>query len=256
MTPKTEWWETFFHGPWGEWQARGFMQQDTSAQVDFIVKALGIEAGDQVLDVACGTGRHAIELAKRGIEVTGIDFNGTILEVAERKAAEQLVEVLFLRNDMRCLKFREEFDAAYSFWTSFGYFEDESHDYVVLRRIAESLRPGGKFLLELLSAETLLPIFQPERTSALDESGRNQLRNRDRLDLETGRVESEWTFVEDGRERKSRASLRLYNYRELCTLLQEAGFENIEGYDSKTGEPFGVGAKRLALVATNCDPSR
>jgi len=256
MTPKTEWWETFFHGPWGEWQARGFMQQNTSAEVDFIVKVLGLEAGDEVLDVACGTGRHAIELAKLGIEVTGVDFNGTILEVAERHAAQQLVEVLFLKNDMRCLKFREEFDAAYSYWTSFGYFEDESHDYVVLRRIAESLRPGGKFLLELLSAETLLPVFQPERTSPLDESGTNQLRHRDRLDLETGRVESEWTFVEGGRERTSRLSLRLYNYRELCALLREAGFESIEGFDSKTGQPFGPGAKRLALVATKCDPSR
>jgi SAM-dependent methyltransferase len=226
------------------------MQQDTSAQVDFIVKALGLEAGDEVLDVACGTGRHAIELAKLGIEVTGIDFSGPILEVAERRAAEHLVEVLFLRQDMRCLQFREEFDAAYSYWTSFGYFEDESHDYVVLRRVAESLRPGGKFLLELLSAETLLPVFQPERTTALDESGASQVRHRDRLDLEAGRVESEWTFVEDGRERTSHASLRLYNYRDLCALLREAGFERIEGFDSKTGQPFAPGAKRLALVAS------
>ena len=256
MTPKTEWWETFFRGPWGEWQARGFMQQNTSADVDFMVKALGLKTGDKVLDVACGTGRHAIELAKLGIEVTGIDFNGTILEVAERKAAEQLVEVLFLKNDMRCLEFREEFDAAYSWWTSFGYFEDESHDYVVLRRIAESLRPGGKFLLELLSSETLLPVFQPERTAPLDESGKNQLRQRDRLDLEAGRTETEWTFFENGRERTARSSLRLYNYRELSAMLREAGFEHIEGFDSKTGQPFGLGAKRLALVATNCERSR
>jgi SAM-dependent methyltransferase len=232
------------------------MQQNTSAEVDFIVHALGLEAGDEVLDVACGTGRHAIELAKLGIEVTGIDFNGAILDVAERRSAEQLVEVLFLKKDMRCLQFREEFDAAYSYWTSFGYFADESHDYVVLRRIAESLRPGGKFLLELLSTETLLPVFQPERISPLDESGRNQLRNRDRLDLESGRVESEWTFVESGRERTSHASLRLYSYRELCAMLREAGFDRIEGFDSKSGQPFAPGAKRLALVATKCDPSR
>ena len=256
MTPKTEWWETFFRGPWGEWQARGFMQQNTSADVDFIVKALGLEAGHEVLDVACGTGRHAIELAKLGVEVTGIDFNPAILEVAERKAAEQLVEVLFLRNDMRCLKFREEFDAAYSWWTSFGYFEDESHDYVVLRRIAESLRPGGKLLLDLMVAETLLPVFKPEHFHALDDRGACELRHNVRIDFETGRTEGEWTFVENGRERTVRSSLRLYNYRELCALLREAGFEQIEGFDSKTGNPFGLGATRLALVATKCDPSR
>jgi cyclopropane fatty-acyl-phospholipid synthase-like methyltransferase len=76
MIPKSEWWETFFHGPWGEWQARGFMQQNTPTEVDFLVKALGLKSGAEVLDVACGTGRHAIELAKLGIEVTGIDFSG------------------------------------------------------------------------------------------------------------------------------------------------------------------------------------
>ncbi len=256
MTPKIEWWETFFRGPWGEWQARGFMQQNTSAEVEFIVKSLGLEAGDEVLDVACGTGRHAIELAKLGIDVTGIDFNGTILEVAERKAAEQLVEVLFLKNDMRCLRFREEFDAAYSFWTSFGYFEDESHDYVVLRRIAESLRPGGKFLIDLKSAETLLPEFKSEQVHALDESGSCVLKHNVRIDFETGRTEGEWIFVENGRERTVRSSLRLYNYRDLCALLREAGFDRIEGFDSRTGQPFGLGATRLALVATKCDPSR
>ena len=256
MTPKTEWWEDFFRGPWGEWQARGFMQQNTSADVDFIVKALGLEAGHEVLDVACGTGRHAIELAKLGIEVTGIDFNGTILEVAERNAAAQLVEVLFLKNDMRCLKFDEEFDAAFSWWTSFGYFEDESHDYVVLRRIAESLRPGGKFLIDIKSAETLLPEFIPEQVHALDDSGSCQLRHNVRIDFETGRTEGEWTFVENGRTRTVHSSLRLYNYRDLSALLREAGFDDIEGFDSKTGQPFGLGARRLALVATKCDPSR
>jgi SAM-dependent methyltransferase len=250
MTPKTEWWEAFFRGPWGEWQARGFMQQNTSAEVDFIVKALGLEAGHEVLDIACGTGRHAIELAKRGIEVTGVDFNGAILEVAERKAEEQLVEVLFLKNDMRCLRFREEFDAAYSYWTSFGYFEDESHDYVVLRRIAESLRPGGKFLIDLMVAETLLPVFRSEHVHALDGSGSAELRQTVRLDFETGRAEGEWTFIENGRERTVRSSLRLYNYRELCALLREAGFGRIEGFDTKTGQPFGLGATRLAMVAT------
>jgi SAM-dependent methyltransferase len=250
MTPKTEWWETFFRGPWGEWQARGFRQENTAAEVDFIVRSLGLEAGDAVLDVACGPGRHAIELAKLGIEVTGVDFNAAVLEVAERRAEEQLVEVLFLRNDMRCLRFREEFDAAYCYWTSFGYFEDESHDYVAVRRIAESLRPGGKFLIDLHTVETVLPVIKAEKLSPLDDSGRSQLREKVRYDFESGRVEAEWIFEEDGRTRSSRSSIRLYSYRELCALLREAGFDRIEGFDSVTGSPFALGAKRLALVAT------
>lgn len=250
MVPKSEWWETFFRGPWGEWQARGFSQKNTRTEADFLVASLGLKAGDKVLDVACGTGRHAIELEARGMEVTGIDFNGAILAVAEERAREQGVEPLFFKADMRCLSFSREFDAAYSFWTSFGYFEDESHDYVVLRRVAESLKPGGKFLLDLHTLETMLPVFQPEHVTPLDESGANELRESVRIDFENGRAEAEWTFVENGRTRSVHSSLRLYSYRELCVLLREAGFDRIEGFDSRTGKPFALGAKRLGLVAS------
>ena len=250
MVPKSEWWETFFPGPWGEWQARGFSQKNTSSEADFLVTSLGLKPGDKVLDVACGTGRHAIELESRGIEVTGIDFNGAILATAEQRAREHGVEPLFLKTDMRCLRFSAEFDAAYSFWTSFGYFENESHDYVVLRRIAESLKPGGRFLLDLHTSETVLPFFRPEQVTPLDDSGANELRENARIDFETGRVEADWTFVESGRARSVHSSLRLYSYRELCLLLREAGFDRIEGFDSKTGKPFALGAKRLGLVAS------
>jgi ubiquinone/menaquinone biosynthesis C-methylase UbiE len=250
MGPKSEWWETFFPGPWGEWQAKGFMQENTLRDADLLMTALKLKTGDQVLDVACGNGRHAIELATRGIEVTGIDFNGAMLALAEAKADEQSVEPLFLKADMRCLRFHQEFDAAYCFWTSFGYFEDESHDYVVLRRIAESLRPGGRFLLDLMTVETLLPVFRPELIYNLDESGTRQLRQNVRIDFETGRTEGDWTFIENGQTRTVHSSLRLYSYRELCALLREAGFERFDGFDTITGQPFAPGAKRLALVAS------
>ena len=250
MNATSEWWETFFQGPWSEWQAQGFMQERTEQEADFIVRALGLEPGDAVLDVPCGTGRHAVELAARGIEVTGIDFNADVLGIAQSAAVESGRAPRFLQADMRCLRFREEFDAAYCFWTSFGYFEDESHDLVVAKRIAESLRPGGRFLLDLMVVETLLPVFRPENDRVLDESGTRRVREQVRLDFETSRVEADWTFVENGSSRSLHTSLRLYSYRELCELLREAGFVRFEGYDTASGEPFGLGARRLSLVAS------
>ncbi len=250
MNATSEWWESFFHGPWGRWQADGFKQENTRAEADFLVETLAIKPGDAVLDVACGTGRHAIDLAARGIEVTGIDFNGRVLAKARERAADLAVEPRFLKQDMRCLRFREQFDAAYCFWTSFGYFEDESHDLVVAKRIAEALRPGGRFLIDIAAVETILPVFQQRLTEQFEHNGLRELVHYPQFDFETGRVEADWTFVEDGREETCHSSLRLYSYRELCDLLREAGFERFTSYDTLTGEPFSLGSSRLSLVAS------
>ena len=250
MNATTEWWESFFHGPWGELQSRGYMQENTRAEADFLVRALDLEAGDQVLDVACGTGRHAIELARRGIAVTGIDFNGATLAVAEASARAQGVAPQFLKTDMRCLRFRDQFDAAYSYWTSFGYFEDESHDLVVAKRIAEALRPGGRFLIDITVIETLTPVFRSERVTPPGADGATEVRERVGYNFETGRIECDWTFVDDAGTRSAHSSLRLYSCHELCQLLREVGFERFEAYDPSTGEAFGLGATRLGLVAS------
>lgn len=250
MGATLEWWESFFHGPWGELQAEGYFQKRNASEADFIVSALDLEAGDDVLDLACGTGRHAVELAARGIKVTGIDFNGTTLETARAAATARDVRLRLIERDMRCLRFRDEFDAAYCFWTSFGYFEDETHDLVVAKRIAEALRPGGRFLLDVGATETLLPVFRQRRWDCLDEARTHRLLQETRWDFETSRIETEWTFIEDGNIRTCRSSVRLYSYRELCDLLREAGFRAFEGFDTLTGEPFTLGSSRLSLVAS------
>ena len=253
MNATSEWWESFFHGPWGELQARGFMQENTRAEADFLVRALAIRPGDEVLDVACGTGRHAIELAGRGMAVTGIDFNAATLAVAEAGAIARGVRPTFIKSDMRCLRYRDRFDAAYCFWTSFGYFEDESHDLVVAKRVAEALRPGGRFLIDITVAETLLPVFRPEYVTPIDPvdaSSTDEVRQNVRFDFESGRIENDWTFVENGSTRTAHSSVRLYTCHELVALLREVGFERFEAYDSMTGEAFGIGARRLGLVAS------
>jgi len=250
MNTTGEWWEQFFHGPWGRWQAAGIWHDRTEAEAGFIADALDLCAGDEVLDVACGTGRHAIALANRGMQVTGIDFNAAALELAAVAADGCTPAPRFVKSDMRCLRFRDRFDAAYCFWTSFGYFEDESHDLVVAKRIAEALRPGGRFLLDLQVTETILPRFEPGHSELLDAAGSRELREQRKLDHATGRVEADWIFIEEGRSESWHSSIRLYSYHELCALLREAGFARFEAFDTQTGEPFSLGSSRLALVAS------
>jgi SAM-dependent methyltransferase len=250
MLEKCEWWEDFFHGPWGDLQSRGYPPEKTSAEVDFLIAALDISSGQHVLDLACGIGRHSIELAARGMEVTGIDFNGSALALAERAATARSVTPRFVQRDMRNLDWSRQFDAAFCFYSSFGYFEDEADDLAVAKRIAAALRPGGRFLIDTHVTETLFPLFQERRWTWIDEQRSSRLLEETRWDVATGRVSTEWTFVEKAGVRSSRSSIRTYSYRELCTLLREAGFRELVGLETGTRKTFALGSKRLSLIAT------
>jgi ubiquinone/menaquinone biosynthesis C-methylase UbiE len=155
MSGKPEWWEDFFLGPWGELQARGYPAERTSGEADFLIAVLGLGAGQSVLDVACGIGRHSIELSLRGMDVTGVDFNNTALALAEETARSRNVQPRFVQRDMRHLDWHQEFNAAFCFYSSFGYFENEADDLMVASRVAAALR------------RTALPYFRGRKYASI-----------------------------------------------------------------------------------------
>jgi len=139
--------------PWAE---------QTAGEIDRVVAILRPPDGARVLDLACGTGRHSIELARRGFDVVGVDIAADLLEVANRDAEEEGVEnVSFLEEDLRQLGFDEEFDVVLNLNDgAIGYFETEEENHRTFEVIAAALRPGGGNLLQLpnvLYAETHLP---------------------------------------------------------------------------------------------------
>lgn len=148
---------------------------------------------------------------------------------------------------MRDVAFAAEFDAALNFGGSFGYFEEEDNTKVA-SAVSRALGPGGRFLIDTPTLETILPRFRERLWS---QSGDFLILTENRYDHRTGRIDGDWTIVSpDGRRDTRQSSIRLYTYRDLVALLREAGFERIEGFDANTLEPFGLGASRLMLVAT------
>lgn len=117
-----DWTEAFFKGPWQIHQIEGYPAERTSREVAFILETLRPEPGARMLDVPCGTGRHSIELSSRGFRMTALDFNATALDASRSQAEKLGVEVDFREGDMRALTFREEFDAAFCYFGSFGFF--------------------------------------------------------------------------------------------------------------------------------------
>lgn len=234
------WWEEMFELPsWQGVQLGWESVEDAEHQVDEIVRALRLEPGDRVLDVPCGTGRVATRLVSRGYDVVGVDITERFLEVA--RSAGLTVR----HGDMRELPFTEEFDAAICMWGSFGYFDDDGN-LAQAKAAARSLKPGGRYLIDTPSLETIYPHFRDKTwfevggtTILLDTSFR----------VDEGRVETAWTFLRGEERHTQRSSIRVYTLHELTDLLRDAGFTTFEARDDELGG-FEIGSSRLWLVAT------
>ena len=133
----------------------------TEAEVDRAIMMLRPEGGERVLDLACGIGRHSLELRRRGFEVVGVDISPDLLEMAEREAEAQSLEVSFMQADLRELELADEFDLVLSLNDgAVGYFETEEENRRTFEVIARALREGGGHLMQLpnvLHAERNLP---------------------------------------------------------------------------------------------------
>jgi len=240
-----EWWQGFFSGLWLDVQRR-FRAERTPAEADFIERVLQLRPQAQVLDVPCGEGRLSLELASRGYRLTGVDITPAVLEDARSKAAERNLQITWEQRDMRDLPWEGRFDGAFCFWGSFGYFDDAGNAQF-LRAVARAPRPGARFVIDLPNlAEALLPRM---REHDWWQVGDTLILEDRRYDHVRGCIAVEWTFVQDGKVEKKPSSMRVYTYREMCRLLEEAGFAQCEAYSSLDGEPFQLG-KRVYLVAT------
>jgi SAM-dependent methyltransferase len=242
-----DWWRDFFSGLPVEFWLRVPTAEQTRGEADFIEKALGLPAGARVLDVPCGGGRHALELAARGYRLTGVDLSEDFLMAARAQAMERQLAVAWQRQPMDELAWQGEFDGAYCFGNSFGYLDDAGNARF-LKAVARALKPGGRFALDTgLAAEGMFPTFQERRWLQL---GDLLFFSLSRYDPVRGRIDTDYTFLRDGKGETRPASFRVYMYRELCGLLEEVGFGDCAGYSSVTQEPFRLGSPRLLLVAT------
>jgi ubiquinone/menaquinone biosynthesis C-methylase UbiE len=216
-----------------------------SAQVDRIVSLLDLQPAQRVLDVPCGHGRIANELALRGFGVRGLDASAYFLEQARKDAREKGVEVEYALGDMRALPWENgSFEVLINWFTSFGYFE-EAENKALLREFRRVLKPGGTLLLDHLNRERVLATFQ--RSSVQFHEG-DFLIDQPTFDLPTGVIRNERTIVRGGQSRKTVYSVRLFAASEIKAWLEEAGFTSVRITDPD-GEPFTTASRRMVCRA-------
>ncbi len=241
-----DWWRTFFSGVPVEMWLRVPTEEQTRTEADFIEKALRLAPGAKVLDVPCGGGRHSLELAARGHRVTGVDLSEDFLKVASAGSAARSLPVVWEQREMTDLPWRGEYDGAFCFGNSFGYLDDDANARF-LEAVARALRPGGHFVLDTsMTAEGLFPHFQERRWYQF---GDILSLSQARYDPARGRLETEYTFIRDGKADTRPASVRVSTCRELVGMFEAAGLTDCEAYDSLERGPFRLGSQRLLLVA-------
>lgn len=216
----------------------------TQKEVDFLVRELGLSKGSRVLDLFCGTGRHSIELARRGIVAVGIEFNTDYLRVATARAQAAGVMPTFVQGDVRDTDFGGGYDAAIIMYHSFGYFED-AEDRRILQKVYQALRPGGHFFIEILSRDFLIRNFR-----ATDERTVEGIvvREEREFDLLASRINSILTRFEPRGPVIKRMSWRVYSAHEIKAILEGVGFQFVEGYADLEKSPLTLETRLMRLI--------
>jgi SAM-dependent methyltransferase len=244
---ENDWWRSFFTGVTVDFWLSATTPEQTRSEADFLERMLRLAPGARVLDVPCGGGRHAVELAARGFEATGVDLSSEFLAAAQTLAPAHAAAVTWEQREMRDLPWPGRFDGAYCFGNSFSYLDDPGNADFLLA-VARALKPGGRFALETgIVAESFLLHYQERRWY---EIGNLFFLIQNRYDHVRGGFETEYIFVRDGKVERKHGWQRVYTYSELRRLFETAGFSAVEGYGSLTAEPYRLGSPSLYLTAT------
>ena len=219
---------------------------EAEAEVEQLLELAGISGGTKILDLCCGIGRHALELARRGFLVTGVDRTRAYLDLAAAAAEREGLKLELVAEDMRRFRRDGGYDAAINLFTSFGYFEDPRDDRRVLDNLYASLRQDGVLVMQLMSKEVLARIFRPR--DWYEQDGILVLEER-KVCRSWSWIESRWTLISDRGRVDLDLSHRLYAASELTGLLRACGFGEAAAYGDFGGSPYDETAQRLVVVA-------
>ncbi len=241
------WWEVFFDDDYLR-TVRPPTHQQIARQCDFLAKRLSLKPGATVLDVGCGLGLQAVELASRGYLSVGLDLSLAMLSRASEEAQARGTKINFLHADMRDMNFEGNFDAVMCIGTSLGYFDDDTNKKVI-ERLFRALKPNGVLLLDVVNRDHVIRTqpnliwFEGEGCVCMEESEFNFFTSR----LHVKRT----VILESGKQRENEYSLRLYSLHELGQLLHQFGFRVIEvsGREALPGVFFGQESPNMMVVA-------
>jgi 2-polyprenyl-3-methyl-5-hydroxy-6-metoxy-1,4-benzoquinol methylase len=234
MTSK-QWYVSLFED-YGQKYDSEIFTQGTMGECDFLEKEMNFDKSLKILDVACGTGRHSIELTKRGYKMVGADLSESMLMRAKEKAAAQKLDIEFVRADARNLPFDKEFDVAIMLCEGgFPLMETDEMNYEILKNVTKSLNDKGRVIFTTLNG--LFPLYHSvEKFCAENSDEGNATYKSNTFDLMTFRDHNVTEFVDDlGNKKTLTCNERYYVPSEITWMLKSLVFNKIEIFGAKLG---------------------
>ncbi|MFH1458750.1 MAG: class I SAM-dependent methyltransferase [Candidatus Omnitrophota bacterium] len=230
-----QWYELLFENYAQKYDQECFVQ-GTVGECDFIEAEAGQDKSIKIIDIGCGTGRHAIELTKRGYNVTGVDLSESQLARAREKAKDAEVKIDFQKHDARALPFKGEFDLAIMLCEGgFSLMETDEMNFEILKEATKALKSKGKLIFTTLNG--LFPLFHSvsEFYKSAQKEGQSQCKECS-FDLMTFRDHNTVVFEDDlGNKKELKCNERYYVPSEITWLLKSLGFKKIDIFGAKLG---------------------
>ncbi len=218
----------------------------TRAETDFLKKHLKLSRNTKILDMACGQGRHALELAKQGFAVTGVDSSSVLIRAAKDRAKKAGLKINFIEGDMRSIRLPQSFNACFIFGNAFGYFNDKEN-IKVIKTAWENLLPKGKLILDTPNLKGAFLYPRNKREDAV--LGGRIISENIGFNPRTCVLSLRWTFVRGGQKAVHYGRIRLYSIPEISGILRDCGFRISKIYGSLQGERFGADSPRVLIIA-------
>jgi SAM-dependent methyltransferase len=245
--PVSTWYDDFFTELANDFWRAAVPAEVTAAEIDFLVRAVGLRPGHRILDLCCGSGRHALPLARLGCRVTGIDVSAEAVAHARRAADDERLAVDLRVGDVRALPTDVRADVALCMGNAFGYLDHEGTE-AFLADVAGLVVPGGALVLDYgFAAESVLPGIaleeEPMTIGGVEATSVNT------YDVVHSRWLTEFTFRRGEEVHHGTSVQHVYTAAEVTRLVRAAGFDDVEPYGDVDGSPYQLGSPQLLLVA-------
>lgn len=239
-----QWFHNWFNSPYYHLLYSKHDDKEAAAFIDHLYQYLKPQISAKVLDVACGRGRHAIYLNRKGLDVTGIDLSIANITFAKQSEKSGL---RFFVHDMRSLSYKNYFDIAFNLFTSFGYFETDQEHISALSGIQRALKPGGLFVLDYFNSEKVLNNIVPAEVKTIagidfhiqKSIGHNSI---------TKKID----FDDKGETFSFREIVRTFTLADFEKLFDQSGFDIMNTYGNYNLDTFAPqSSDRLIFICKN-----
>ena len=240
------WYKDFFTDIALEFWEKSHDTQMTKDEVAFLHQLFRLPKGARLLDMLCGYGRHAIAMARKGYVITGVDIAQLYISQLEEQAKRYRLPIDTLNADLSCVQLLHKYSGAYCLGNSISYF-DRSGTVNLLKNVGQHLQPNSLLVLHTgMLAESILPNLV---LRDWQQAGELFFLMEHEHNMELGRLDTQLTFIKDGKTEKRTIYHYIYTYAEMGNLLAQCGFKLLTAYANPDGEPFAFGDEQAYLVA-------